>query len=93
MANILVNIEKGVEVGAADVLNFITGAEKKLTMAPVVLAAVGTVLGSVAAAVTSTEAASASGFVNIQLDITAFNNIKAVWPQIQAAAKDAGINL
>ena len=39
MANILVNIEKGIEIGAEDVLKWLTGAEKVLFAAPKVIAA------------------------------------------------------
>ncbi len=34
MANILVNIEKGIEVGAEDILKWLTSAEKVLFAAP-----------------------------------------------------------
>ena len=46
MANILVNIEKGIEVGAEDVLKWLTGAEKVLHAAPAVIAALATLGGS-----------------------------------------------
>ena len=34
MANILVNIEKGIEIGAEDALKWLTGANKALKAAP-----------------------------------------------------------
>src|ERR1039457_4372493 len=39
MANILVNIEKGIEIGAEDALKWLTGADKALHAAPAVIAA------------------------------------------------------
>src|ERR1700674_3472852 len=41
MANILVNMEKGIEIGAEDVLKWLTGANKALHAAPEVVAALG----------------------------------------------------
>jgi hypothetical protein len=39
MTNILENIEKGIEVGAEDVLRWLTGAHKALHAAPAAVAA------------------------------------------------------
>ena len=47
MANILVNIEKGIEIGAEDALKWLTGANKALTAAPAVVAALATLIGAV----------------------------------------------
>lgn len=93
MPNILVNIEKGVEVGAEDLLKWLGKGQQAINAAPPVIAAVGTLLGAVASAITTTEAAAAAGGVNITLDTAAFNAIKGVWPQIVAAAAEVGIKL
>lgn len=93
VANILVNVEKGIEVAAEDVLKFITGAQKQLSTSPAVIAAIGTLLGAVAAAITSTEAAAAGSGLNITLDTAAFDSIKAVWPQVVLAAASIGLKL
>ena len=37
MANILVNLEKGIEIGAEDALKWLTGANKALHAAPQVI--------------------------------------------------------
>ncbi len=93
IGTIVLDIEKGVEVGAADVLKFLTGVQSELKLAPAVAAALGSVLGSVSAAVASTETAVASGGVNIVLDQAALTSIKSVWPQVQAAFASVGIKI
>src|SRR5271167_1914347 len=57
LATIIVDVEKGIEVGAEDVLKFVTGAEAELKLAPNVLLAVATALGAVGAAATAAETA------------------------------------
>jgi hypothetical protein len=47
MANILVNIEKGIEIAAEDVLKWLTGANKALKAAPQVVAALATLIAAV----------------------------------------------
>ena len=42
MANILVNIEKGIEIAAEDVLKWLVGAGKALHAAPAAIAALAT---------------------------------------------------
>jgi hypothetical protein len=93
LANIFLNIEKGVEVAAEDVLHFIAGAEKVLALAPAELAAIGAVLGAVDKAVTDASAAATEGFINVPLDITVFTDLKTVWTSIQAAFTKAGVNI
>jgi hypothetical protein len=93
MANVLVSIEKGVEVGASDLLKFITGANKQLGAAPQVVAALATVLGAVSTAVTAGESAVASSGLNIALDQAELAAIKAVWPDVVAFLGTLGIKL
>lgn len=90
MANILVNVEKGIEIGAEDLLKWITDAQNK---APAAIAALGTLLGAVSTAVSSTEAAAAASGLNIQLDATAWANIKAAWPELVAFVETLGIKV
>src|SRR5271165_1486405 len=78
LATIVVDAEKGIEVAATDVLKFVSGAEAELKLAPAVVAGVATILGSVSAAATATEAAAAGGFTSITLDNAALAAIKAV---------------
>lgn len=93
MANILVNIEKGVEVGAGDLLKFMSGAQSKLTAAPQVIAALGVVLGAVNAAVVSAEGAAASSGLNIALDEATLAEIKALWPDVVKFLATLGIKV
>ena len=46
MANILVNIEKGIEVAAEDVLKWLVGAGKALHAAPAAIAALATMVAA-----------------------------------------------
>lgn len=93
IATIVVDAEKGIEVGAADVLKFITGAEAELKLAPTAIAALGTILGSVSSAVTATETAAAGEFTSVTLDNAALTAIKAVWPGIVSAFATVGVKL
>lgn len=83
-----------IEADAEKVLTFLTGAEEKVTtVGPKVVAGLGTILGAVGAAIeTGTQAAEADG-LNIALDVTTFNNLKAVWSDIVAYASALGIKL
>ena len=93
MANILVNIEKGITVAAEDVLKFIGVAQKEITVAPAAAAALGTVLGAVSTAIAdASRAASASG-LNILLDEQTVVALKAVWPDVEAFLKTIGVTL
>ena len=47
MANILVNIEKGIEIGAEDALKWLSGANQALHAAPEVVAALATLIAAV----------------------------------------------
>lgn len=93
MANILVNIEKGIEIGAEDALKWISGAQSDLKAAPAVVAGLGTLLGAVATAISSADAAAQAGGLNIALDEATVTAIKAVWPQIVSFAAQFGIKL
>lgn len=97
MANIFLDVVKGVEAGAEDVLKFLTGASQDVSKAgsaaPTVVAALGTLLGATATAVTSTATAVESGTVNIPLDAAALNSIKAVWPDVVSFAATLGIKI
>jgi hypothetical protein len=93
MANILITIEKDVQVGASDLLKFITGANKQLGAAPQVVAALGVVLGAVSTAVTTGEGAVAASGLNIALDEAELTAIKAVWPDVVAFLATLGVKV
>ena len=92
MANILVNIEKGVEIAAEDVLGFLGKAQAKLVTSPSVVAALGVLLGAVQKVVADVSADAANP-VNITLLPAQLQDLKAVWPDVEAFATSLGIKL
>ncbi len=90
MANILVNIEKGIEIGAEDALKWLSGADKALKAAPTVVAALATLIGAVEKPITEAAAASANP-LNIALDIQTVNDLKAVWPDVKQFLTTLGV--
>ena len=93
MANIIVSVEHGVEVAAADVLRFLTGAQSLATkLEPGVVAALGVLFGEVEKTLTDVSLVAASP-LNISLDIATVNDLKAVWPAVQTFAQALGIKL
>jgi hypothetical protein len=93
MANILVNIEKGIEVGASDLLKWINKGETALKAGPEVLAALGTLLSAVATVATDTSAAASASGLNIALDEADWVAIKAVWTDIVTTFAAAGVKI
>jgi hypothetical protein len=92
MANIFVSIEKGIEIGAQDALKWLSGASKALTVAPTVVAALGTLFGQLEAPI-SDVAAAAVNPLNISLDIQTVNDLKTVWPDIKQFLTSIGVKL
>ncbi len=91
MANILVSLEHGIEVGAADVLRFLTVAQATTTrLEPGVIAALGVLLGSLEKTMTDLSQAAASP-LNVTLDAATVNDLRVVWPKIAAFAGSLGI--
>lgn len=92
MPNIFLNVEKGIEVAAEDVLGWLNKAEQKITVAPAAVAALGVILGGIQKVV-SDVSADVSNPVNLTLLPAQISDIKAVWPEVQAFAKTLGINI
>lgn len=92
MANILVSIEKGIELGAEDALKWLSGANKALSVAPTVIAALGTLFGQLEAPISNVAAAAANP-LNIALDLQTVTSLKAVWPDIQQFLTSIGVKL
>ncbi|MGA2672824.1 MAG: hypothetical protein ABSE99_06305 [Terracidiphilus sp.] len=90
MANILVNIEKGIEIGAEDALKWLTGADKALHAAPEVIAALATLVGAVEKPLSELAGAAANP-LNIALDLQTANDLKAVWPEVKAFLGTLGV--
>ena len=90
MANILVNIEKGVEITAEDALKWLTGANKALHAAPEVVAALATLIGAVEKPLADV-AGAAQNPLNIALDIQTVQDLKATWPAVRQFLGSLGV--
>jgi len=90
MANILVNIEKGIEIGAEDALKWLGGASKALHAAPEVVAALATLIGAVEKPMAELAGAAANP-LNIALDIQTVNDLRAVWPDVKQFLGTLGV--
>jgi hypothetical protein len=90
MANILVNVEKGIEIAATDALQWLGKAQTALSAAPGVVAALGTLAAAVDKPLTDLTAVIANP-LNISLDIQTANDLKAVWPQVKTFLGTLGI--
>jgi hypothetical protein len=90
MANIFLNVEKGIVVGAEDVLKWLTGAEKVLQAAPAVVAALA-ILAAAMEKPLAELAGAAANPLNISLDIETAADLKAAWPQVKAFLKTLGV--
>jgi hypothetical protein len=90
MANILVSIEKGIEIGAEDALKWLIGADKALHAAPEVIAALATLVGAVEKPLSELAGAAANP-LNIALDLQTVTDLKAVWPEVKAFLVSLGV--
>lgn len=90
MANILVNLEKGIEIGAQDALRWLTGAGNSAHAAPAVIAALATLAGALEKPLAELAGAAANP-LNIPLDLETAADLKAAWPEVKAFLKTLGI--
>jgi hypothetical protein len=90
MANILVNIEKGIEIGAEDALKWLTGANKALNAAPAVVAALATLVSAVERPVMDL-AGDVANPLNIALEAQTVTDLKAVWPEVKTFLTSLGV--
>jgi hypothetical protein len=90
MANILVSIEKGIEIGAEDALKWLAGADRTLKAAPAVIAALATLISAVDKPLLDAGAAAANP-LNIALDIQTVRDVKAVWPEVKLFLASLGV--
>jgi hypothetical protein len=90
MANILVNIEKGVEIGAEDALKWLTGANKALQAAPEVVAALATLISAVEKPLMDVVGV-AQNPLNIALDAQTVQDLKAAWPSVKQFLSTLGV--
>src|ERR1700692_65372 len=68
MANIVLNLEKGIEIGAEDALKWLTGANKALRTAPEVVAALATWIAALEKPLADISGVAANP-LNVALDI------------------------
>jgi hypothetical protein len=90
MANILVSIEKGIEIGADDALRWLTGADRALKAAPAVIAGLAILLAAVEKPLVEATAVSANP-LNIPLDLQTARDIRAVWPDLKQFLTTFGV--
>jgi hypothetical protein len=90
MANILVDVEKGIEIGAADALKWLIGASNSLHAAPEAIAALATLIAAVEKPLADIAGAAANP-LNIPLDIQTVNDLKAAWPAVKQFLGTLGI--
>ena len=92
MANILVNIEKNIEIAASDILNWLTAANKSLHVAPTVAAGLGTLIGAIEKPIADVTGVVANP-LNISLDVQTVTDLKAVWSDIVAFMTSLGVKI
>ena len=90
MANILVSIEKGIEIGAEDALKWLTGVDRTLKAAPAVIAGLATLVSAIDKPLTDIGAAAVNP-LNIALDIQTVRDVKAVWPEVKQFLASLGV--
>lgn len=90
MANILVSIEKGIEIGAEDALKWMAGAGRGIKAAPAVIAALGTLVGALERPLGDLAAAAANP-LNLTLDIQTAHDLKTVWPEVKQFLSTLGV--
>ena len=90
MANILVNMEKGIEIGAGDILKWLTGANKAFHAAPEVVAALAILIGAVEKPLAEIAGVTANP-LNISLDIQTVNDLKTAWPAVRQFLGTLGV--
>jgi hypothetical protein len=92
MANILVNVEKGIEIGAVDALRWLAGADRAVKAAPHVIAALATLIGAIEKPLAEVSLVAANP-LNIALDIQTARDIHAVWPEVKLFLRTLGVRM
>ena len=90
MANIFVSVEKGIVVGAEDVLRWITSTAKVLKATPAAIAALATLAGALEKPMTELAEVAANP-MNIVLDIETAEDLRAAWPELKAFLTTLGV--
>jgi hypothetical protein len=90
MANILVSIEKGIQIGAEDALKWLGKAQGAIKAAPVVVAALATLASAVDKPLMDLAGVAANP-LNIPLDFQTATDLKAVWPDVKTFLETLGV--
>jgi hypothetical protein len=90
MANIVLNLEKGIEIGAEDALKWLTGANTALHTAPEVVAALATLIAAIERPLADISGVAANPH-NVALDIQTVNDLKAAWPAVREFLTSMGV--
>ena len=90
MANILLNIEKGIEIAAEDALKWLGKPHGALSAAPAVIAALATLVSAVEKPLAEISVVAVNP-LNIALDIQTATDLKAVWPDVKAFLVTLGV--
>jgi hypothetical protein len=90
MANILVNIEKGVEIAAEDALKWLSGANEALHAAPQVVAALATLIAAVEKPLAEVVGA-VHDPLNIALETQTVTDLKTAWPAVKQFLGTLGV--
>jgi len=90
MANILVNIEKGIEIAAADALKWLGKAQTAISATPGVVAALATLVSAVDKPLLDLTGVAANP-LNIALDFQTASDLKAVWPELKTFLGTLGV--
>jgi hypothetical protein len=90
MANLLVNIEKDVEIAAEDALRWLNSADKVVHAAPGVVAALAVLVGVLEKPLSELAGAAANP-LNIPLDIQTADDLQAAWPEVKLFLGTLGV--
>lgn len=90
MANIIVSIEKGIEIGAEDALKWLMNAGKSLRAAPAAVAALATMVSALEKPLEELAGAAANP-LNVALDVQTAMDLKAAWPEVKAFLQSLGV--
>ena len=90
MVNLVVDIEKGVEIGAEDALKWLTGADRAIHAAPAAIAALAILVDALDKPLLDC-AGVAINPLNIPLDIQTATDLLAAWPQVKTFVGSLGV--
>lgn len=90
MANIVVSVEKGIEIGAEDALKWLMHAGKPLRAAPSAIAALAIMAGALEKPLAELAGAAANP-LNVPLDVQTAIDLKAAWPEVKAFLQSLGV--